>query len=190
MRHEAVAREVLSLRSRTFPALLALAALAAAAPRAASAHAVRAEVDRRGGAVAIRALHDGDRPLAGARWEARSPRGGDAPFAAGETDRHGWLAFTPDVPGTWTVRIADATGHGKTVEVEVAAAPAAAASAAAPAPEVALGISPQGAARRDPEPAREAGSGQALRVVAGVTAIVLVFRLLLAIQRARRGKVG
>ncbi len=175
--------------SRTSLALLSIAAAAGVAlPGAARGHGVVAEVQRSDGAVAVRVrYHDGP-PLADATYEVRSPRGGDAPFAAGRTDRHGWVAFAPDAPGTWTVRIADATGHGKTVEVEVgpvATAAAAAGSAGGSAPTIQL--SPQ-RDERDGGSYRAWTGSQAFRALAAVTGIVLVFRILLALQRARRGK--
>lgn len=177
--------------------LAAFAVGASLAPAGARAHGVAAEVDQREGAVSVRARYHGGRPLADARYEIESPRGGAAPFAEGRTDRHGWLAFTPDVAGKWTVRIADASGHGKTVEVVVASV-----VAAQEQEQVATGRPPhpgplpaQGAQvafdpRQGGEPLTDAGggSGYLLRVLAGVTAIVVVFRLLLAVQRARRAK--
>jgi nickel transport protein len=189
------------LLSRTSLAFVALAALAASAsPRPARAHGVSAEVDRREGAVAIRARYHGGRPLADARYEVRSPRGGDGPFAEGRTDRHGWLAFTPDVPGTWKVRIADASGHGRVVEVEVAPAgvasvPAPGASAAPPPPRPGP-LPPQagrggeiGAAQRGGrEGSRADEDGGVLRALAGAAAIAAVFGVLLAVQRARRAR--
>ncbi|HEX9052723.1 MAG TPA: hypothetical protein VF841_19510 [Anaeromyxobacter sp.] len=172
-------------------ALLSLAAAVAAAPTPARAHGVVAQVERSDGAVAVRLrYHDGP-VLAGATYVVQSPRGGDAPFAEGRTDRHGWVAFTPDVPGRWTVRIADATGHGKTVEVDV---PSVATPAAAPAPPPGaaaaptIQLSPQGGSGET----AAAGTGwigsYGFRVLAAVTAIVLAFRILLGVQRARRGK--
>jgi nickel transport protein len=163
------------------------AALASAFPRPARAHGVVAQVERGNGAVAVRLrYHDGP-PLAGAAYVVQSPRGGAAPFAQGETDRHGWVAFTPDVAGKWTVRIADATGHGKTVEVEVASVPAAAAQPPSTAPAPTLQLAPQGT-----EESSRPGTGwtrsYGFRVLAAVTAIVLAFRVLLGVQRARRGK--
>jgi nickel transport protein len=169
--------------------LAASAVLASASPRHARAHGVVAQVERSDGAVAVRLRDDDGRPLAGAAYVVQSPRGGEAPFAQGETDRHGWVAFTPDAAGKWTVRIADATGHGKTVDVDVASvatAAAPAASAAAPAPTLQLTTEPGGDSRAS------SGGGwtgsYAFRALAAVTAIVLAFRVLLGVQRARRAK--
>ncbi len=177
--------------SRTSLVLLGLAAaLASAAPHPARAHGVAAEVERGGGAVAVRLrYHDGP-PLAGARYVVQSPRGGDAPFAEGVTDRHGWVAFTPDVAGRWTVRIADASGHGKTVEVDVAsvATPAAPSPVAAAAPAPTIRLDPQRTSEDASRPETGWTGSYAFRALAAVTAIVLTFRILLAVQRARRGK--
>ena len=120
------------------PALALLALAALVAPAAAVAHGVSVEIDRRDGAVAVRARYEGGRPLADARFEVVSPAQPERAFAAGRTDRHGWLVFVPDAPGTWRVRIADASGHGGLAEIEAAPpAPASALAtpaAAAPAP--------------------------------------------------------
>jgi nickel transport protein len=179
---------------------VALAALAGAAgPRPARAHGVDAEVDQREGAVAVRVRHHGGRPLADARYEVQSPRGGDVPFAEGRTDRHGWLAFAPDVAGKWTVRIADASGHGRTLEVEVAAVaaparePVAAAGSPRPGPLPpqggASGGSQQGGAKKaPPAPVLGEESVGALRALAGAAAIAAVFVALFAVQRARRAR--
>ncbi len=176
--------------SRTSLVLLGVAAaLASAAPRPARAHGVVAQVERSDAAVAVRLrYHDGP-PLAGATYVVQSPRGGDAPFDEGKTDRHGWVAFTPDVAGKWTVRIADATGHGKTVEVDVGSVPTVAAEtpSTAGAPATTLQLVPQGEERSSrPETGWTLSYG--FRALAAVTAIVLVFRVLLGVQRVRRGK--
>ncbi len=187
--------------SRSSLALLAAVALAAAgAPHAVRAHGVEAEVDQREGAVSVRARYPGGRPLADATSEVESPRGGAAPFAEGRTDRHGWLAFTPDVPGRWTVRIADASGHGKTVEVEVrsvATPTASSTSTSSPTPTASSTPTPGPTTIQldapggdtPPSDARRGSSfGYTFRVLAALTAIVLAFRILLTVQRARRAK--
>lgn len=58
--------------------------------------------------------------LAYVQAEVFSPGDPKIPYWKGRTDRNGWLAFVPDVPGTWRVRIVDATGHGLDTTVEVA----------------------------------------------------------------------
>jgi nickel transport protein len=104
------------------PALLA-AALLAAAP--AAAHEVLHEVAR-GRAVALRATYADGEPLAYCEAEVFSPADPRIPWQKGRTDRKGWVAFVPDVAGTWRVRVVDTTGHGLTADVQAdpgAAAP-------------------------------------------------------------------
>jgi nickel transport protein len=111
-------------------ALLA-AALLAAAP--AAAHEV-VHVVERGRAVALRASYADGEPLAYCEAEVFSPADPRRPWQKGRTDRAGWVAFVPDVPGAWRVRVVDTTGHGLTADVQVdpaAAAPASAAPASA-----------------------------------------------------------
>jgi nickel transport protein len=76
-------------------------------------------------------FHDGE-SLADLQAEVFSPADGKVPHWKGRTDRNGWLAFVPNVPGKWRVRIVDSTGHGLDTTVEVPApdvAPVAAGSA-------------------------------------------------------------
>jgi nickel transport protein len=122
-------------RSRVL-ALAALLAALAAAP--APAHETLHEVDR-GKAVAVRAHEPGGGALAFAAWEVYAPSDRNAPHQQGRTDRNGWLAFVPDAPGRWRVRVVEDGGHGLDVEIEAgprpgppaAGSPAAAGSSAA-----------------------------------------------------------
>ncbi len=157
---------------------LALAALVALAlPGAAAAHGVEAEIERRGPEIAVRARYEGGRPLAGARFEVTSPARPERAYAEGRTDRDGRVVFTPDAPGTWKVRIADASGHGRVVSVEVAAPPPAAAAPASPA-----------AAQGSPPP--PAAPGVLVRTAVAVAAVALVFGILYAAGRWRRRAAG
>jgi nickel transport protein len=142
-------------------ALVVLALVAAAGP--AIAHEVLHEVQR-GRAVAVRAWFPDGESLAYVQAEVFSPADATVPYWKGRTDRSGWLAFVPDVPGSWRVRIVDATGHGLDTVVEVA--PAAGLPAA---------------------PVATSGSGTgpgastlplALRPVAGVALIAAIFGFL------------
>ncbi len=183
----------------TAPALLALAALLA--PAAAGAHGVSVEVDRRDGAVAARARYEGGRPLAGARFEVVSPAHPERAFEAGRTDRHGWLVFVPDAPGTWRVRIADASGHGGLAAVEVLPASQPPAAPAPPVPgdenrdplalrqaqgeRTSSGGSPSAS---EPPPAAPATALPApLRTALGAAALALAFAALFLVHRRRRG---
>jgi nickel transport protein len=146
---------------------LASAALAAAllAPLAARAHEVLHEVER-GRAIAVRASYADGEVLAYAQYEVFSPADRELPHQKGRTDRSGWLAFVPDAPGRWRVRVIDTTGHGLDVEVD-ADAPGAGPSTGTPA---------------------GAGSGAAgspLRLLLGLATIAVVFASLWLFQRRR-----
>lgn len=104
------------------------AALLVAVP--AAAHEVLHEVQR-GRAVAVRAYFGDGEPLAYCEAEVFSPADARLPWQKGRTDRQGWVAFVPDVAGTWRVRVVDTTGHGLVAEVEVDHATLAGAAAAA-----------------------------------------------------------
>jgi nickel transport protein len=147
---------------RSWRLLFALALAGVAAP--AAAHEVLHEVQR-GRAVAVRAwLPDGE-SLAHVQAEVFSPADAKVPYWKGRTDRNGWLAFVPDVPGQWRVRIVDATGHGLDTLVEVAA--------------------PAGAdATSGTRPSGVASLAFVLRPLLGVALIAAIFGLLY--HRARR----
>ncbi len=107
----------------------ALLALAWLSPVAARAHQASHEVAR-DRAVAVRALEDGQ-GMAGATWQVFSPADPARPHQQGRTDAAGWLAFVPDAPGAWRVRVVEEGGHG--LDVLVDAGPGGAAPAPAPA---------------------------------------------------------
>jgi nickel transport protein len=147
--------------------LTALALLGVAAP--AIAHEVLHEVER-GRATAVRArFHDGE-SLADLQAEVFSPADGKVPHWKGRTDRNGWLAFIPDVPGKWRVRIVDSTGHGLDTTVEVAA-PVSAPGAAGSVTETA--------------PARATSLASVLRPLVGVALIAVIFGFLYLRGRRR-----
>ena len=142
-------------------ALLGAAALAllAAAPPAA-AHEVLHAVERGGRAVAVHAFFSDGEPLAYCEAQVFSPADPRVPYQKGRTDRNGWVAFVPDVPGKWRVRVVEATGHGVDAEVEVGA------------------IAAQGAPPG-------AGTVFVLRPLLGIAAIIAVFGLLFVLHRRR-----
>jgi len=140
------------------------------APHSARAHEILHEVER-GRAVALRAYFTDGEPLAYAQAEVYSPADPKSPHWKGRTDRNGWLAFVPDVAGTWRVRVVDATGHGIDTGVEVAL-PAGLAGPAAP---------PDGGARSG----GIATIGFVLRPVVGVALIAAVFGALYLYRRRR-----
>ena len=96
-------------------AALALAALAAAP--LASAHEVLHTVER-DRAVALRAYFADGEVLAYAAYEIYAPADPKIPHQKGRTDRNGWLAFVPDAPGKWRVKVIEDAGHGLDVEVD------------------------------------------------------------------------
>jgi nickel transport protein len=157
-------------------AILALAALAAPVP--AWAHGVESQVEDRGGTIAVRARTHGE-PLAGAAYQVFSPAAPQRIRAEGRTGPDGWVELVPDAPGTWRVRIVDATGHGAEIPVEVA--PARVAMNAAPPPE----DDRAGAAARhgasDAPPPRTL-----LRTLAAAAGLLLAFAGVWAVHRRRR----
>jgi nickel transport protein len=141
---------------------LAVAAVLALGTPAA-AHEVRHEVVR-GRAVAVRVTYADGEPLAYAEYQVFAPSDPRVPFQKGRTDRVGWLAFVPSERGAWRVQVADATGHGLTVEV--AADPG------------------------EPPPRPRAGETlpAALRPIAGVALVAAIFGALFVAARRRRSR--
>lgn len=112
---------------------LLLAAAVAWLALPAAAHEATVEVTR-DRAVAVRArAHDGA-GVGNAEAEVFSPADPATPFWKGRTDRSGWVAFVPDAPGRWRVRVVDPTGHGVVATVDVPTPGAAAPGSASPPP--------------------------------------------------------
>ena len=139
-----------------------VAAVAVLVPCTAGAHEVLHEV-RRDAAVALRAYFPDGEALAYATYELYSPADPEIPHQKGRTDRAGWLAFVPDVAGTWHVKVVDGTGHG--LELDVDAGPRAAPTAA---------------------PLPVSNAAFVLRPLVGLAAILVVFAVLVAVHRRRR----
>jgi nickel transport protein len=97
-----------------------VAAVLALAAGSAAAHETLHEV-RRGAAVAVRTYESDGDPVAWTDYEVYSPADPGTPWQSGRTDRAGWLAFVPDRPGRWRVRVIEATGHGLDIGVEAEA---------------------------------------------------------------------
>ncbi|HSN90080.1 MAG TPA: hypothetical protein VLS93_02530 [Anaeromyxobacteraceae bacterium] len=131
------------------------------APGPARAHEALHEIDR-GRAVAVRAAHADGAPMAGCPWRVFSPADANDPHQRGSTDRRGWLAFVPDVPGAWRVEVADAGGHGFSTVVEVGAS-----------------------AAHDHGTGAVSTLAFVLRPLAGLAAIGALFAILLAVHRRR-----
>ncbi len=166
------------MRLHALAAVRRAAALAALALMGgpASAHETLHEVQR-GRAIALRAYESDGDPLAATPWEVYSPAEPRSPWQQGRTDRLGWLAFVPDRPGTWRVRVIEETGHGLDIGVEVAAP--------TPAPgAVALAASPAAPPTTAPE---APGAGFVLRPLLGLAVIGVVFSALFLAWRKKGG---
>lgn len=130
----------------------------------ARAHEVHHDVER-GRAVAVRIHHGDGHGMANAEAEVYSPADPGTPHWKGRTDRNGFVAFVPDVPGKWRVRVVDSTGHGLDTTVDV------------PSPGEGHGH----------DHADEPGStALQLRPLLGVAVIAAVFGLLVVIGRRKR----
>jgi nickel transport protein len=147
------------------PTLASVALLSLAAP--VRAHEVLHEVQR-GRAVAVHVWVPDGEILAYVPAEVFSPADGKVPYWKGRTDRNGWLAFVPDVPGKWRVRTIDSAGHGLDTQVDVAA------------PGAAQGD------RAGAEPSGVASLAFVLRPVLGVALIAAIFGFLFLLGRRRR----
>lgn len=99
--------------------LAATAALLALFASSASAHETLHELQR-GKAIAVKAYFVDGEVLAYTAYEVYSPADPKIPHQKGRTDRGGWLAFVPDAPGKWRVKVIDDTGHGLDLEVDAA----------------------------------------------------------------------
>jgi len=96
-------------------------------PAAACAHGLDTSV-RQGAAVVVTATYEDGSPMAFEACEVLPP--GDRPvFQVGRTDRLGRVAFLPDRPGEWRVRVTSEDGHGAVMPVTVDEGMIAAASA-------------------------------------------------------------
>ncbi len=142
--------------------VVALAALLAV-PVVVQAHEVLHEV-RPGGAVALKAFEPGGEVLADAPYQVWSPADPGSPWQTGRTDRAGWLSFVPAVPGSWRVKVVEASGHGLDVLIDTAT----------PAPP--------------PAPAGDPGAAFVLRPLLGALLIGALFGglVLLYRKKARR----
>jgi nickel transport protein len=146
--------------------LLPLAVAVAWFTSPAAAHEATAEVTR-DRAVAVQARAHGGDVLGNAAAEVFSPADPSIPFWKGRTDRNGWVAFVPDAPGRWRVRVVDPTGHGVVATVDV------------PAP---------GATGPGPASPPPASTGASLaRPLVGVALVAAIFGLLYAWGR-RKGR--
>jgi nickel transport protein len=128
-----------------------------------------------GKGIAVRAYEpDGD-PLAQTAFEVYSPAEPKRAWTTGLTDREGWLAFVPNAPGRWRVRVIEATGHGLDFEVD-ATPPSTALSGPAAAPAAPSQAEPTGSAP---------GVAFVLRPLLGLGVLGLVFAALFLAWRKK-----
>jgi nickel transport protein len=86
-------------------------------PGLAAAHEILHSIER-GKAIAVKAYFADGETLAYSEYQVFSPVDARIPYQKGRTDRAGYLAFVPNAPGKWRVKIADSTGHGLDLEVD------------------------------------------------------------------------
>ena len=142
---------------------LALAGVVALAAAPAPAHEALHEVVR-GKAIAVKASFVDGEVLAYTAYEVYSPADPRIPHQKGRTDRSGWLAFVPDAPGKWRVRVIDDTGHGLDVQVDA---------------------EPQGPAAPAPAGGAPSSAAFVLRPLLGLAAVGAVFAALYLVYRRK-----
>lgn len=130
---------------------------------AARAHEVLHSVEY-GKAVAVKVYFADGEVAAYREVQVFSPADARIPYQKGRTDRAGYVAFMPDVPGAWRVVLVDDTGHGLDVKVDVPAA---------------------GAAQPEGKSAAVSSWAFALRPIIGASAIAAIFVVLLFAYRRR-----
>lgn len=83
------------------------------------AHSVNYHVEAKG--MAVRAYYSEKDAAANSPYELYSP-GDEKPHQTGHTDKNGYVAFVPDRPGTWRLKVwGESTHgfHGVTTRIEV-----------------------------------------------------------------------
>jgi len=156
------------LTTREAGLALATLVLAVRIP-AAHAHEVLHTIER-GKAIAVKAFFADGEVLAYTEYQVFSPADPRIPYQKGRTDRSGYLAFVPDVPGAWRVKVTESTGHGLDLVVDVAASGA-----------------------EDPKSGRPTGQDAcvaswafAVRPILGVVLIAALFAVLVLLYRRKR----
>jgi nickel transport protein len=129
------------------------------------AHEVLHTVDRHN-AIAAKAYFVDGEVLAYVPYELFSPADPKIPYQKGRTDRGGYVAFVPDTPGPWRLKITDDTGHGLNALID--ATPSA-----------------DKTSKRSDEGQVPSSAVFILRPLVGVAVIVLVFGILLFVYRRK-----
>ena len=136
---------------------------------AAHAHEVLHTVER-GKAIAVKAFFADGEVLAYTEYQVFSPADPRIPHQKGRTDRSGYLAFVPDAPGPWRVKVADTTGHGLDLVVDVDAP----------------GANLPGSGRSPARGSDVASWAFAVRPILGVVLIAALFAVLVFLYRKGR----
>ena len=141
-------------------ALLLTALWVIAAGGAALAHEIIQSVTR-GSAVVVELKTADGSPFSYEQFEVYR-KGEDTPFQAGRTDALGRIVFVPDRAATWRVRAFSEDGHGTDFTID-----------AGPADTV------------DDRASSSDSYSRSMKVVFGITVILLVFMIVLRIIRRR-----
>jgi nickel transport protein len=86
---------------------------------AALAHTVNYDVQQKG--MAVRVFYSANDPASYSEYEVYGP-GDTLPHQTGRTDKNGFVAFVPERPGIWTIKVLGESSHGfhgVTTEVKV-----------------------------------------------------------------------
>ena len=90
-------------------------------PGVSRGHSLNYQMEQKG--IAIRAFYTDKDPASYSQFEIYGPGDrDDLPHQTGRTDKNGFLAFVPDRPGTWKVKIWGESSHGYhgfTAEIKV-----------------------------------------------------------------------
>jgi nickel transport protein len=101
------------------PHLMCLLALSLLTVSGAEAHSVEYQVENRG--ISARFFFLPNDPASYSSYKILGP-GDQAPYQKGRTDKNGVVAFLPDRPGKWTIKVAAESehgGHAANVEIDV-----------------------------------------------------------------------
>jgi nickel transport protein len=83
------------------------------------AHTINYDIQQKG--IAVRIFYAADDPASYSQYEVYGP-GDSEPHQTGRTDKNGFVAFVPDRPGIWKVKVLGESSHGfhgVTTEVKV-----------------------------------------------------------------------
>jgi nickel transport protein len=83
------------------------------------AHTVNYDIQQKG--IAVKIFYTAGDPASHSGYEIYGPSD-DIPYQTGRTDKNGFLAFVPDRPGTWKIKVLGESAHGfhgVTTEIQV-----------------------------------------------------------------------